>query len=156
MNHTHYLVDNNALIALRRRRVQSAFFRAHCRVTTDVLREAAEHPDRPLLEATAVELTPLVLEEIRAVMSEVGVGDTRLVDLYANKGTADPGMIASVRAARAAEEGMLFTDTWVIVTNDRAVETIANEHGVQTMKPAELADLIDAAGTGETRAVGGS
>ncbi|WP_296605114.1 hypothetical protein [Nocardioides sp.] len=155
MNGTHYLVDNNALIALGRRRIRTTFFRTHCRVTADVLREAAEHPDRALLETTAVELTPLVLEEIRAVMSGLGVGDTRLVDLYANKGTADPGMIATVRAARAVEESMLFPDTWVIVTNDRAVETTATEHDVQTMKPADLAELIDAAGAGETRAAGG-
>src|SRR6478735_5102693 len=137
MNQTLYLVDNNALIALRRRRVQTAFFQAYCRVTADVLWEAKEHPDRSLLEPNSVEVTPVVLEEIRAVMGQIEAGDTSLVDLYANKGTADPGIIGTVRALRAEQEGLLFADTWVIVTNDRAVEAAATDHGIPTMKPGD-------------------
>ena len=145
MNRTFYLVDNNALLALRRERVRSTYFRTHCRVTEDVLREAQGHPDRELLASNAYDLTPAVLDGIRTVMKTVEVGDTSLVDLYGNKGTADPGLVASALDALAADEGMLFPDAWVIVTNDRAVEAMANEHGVPTMKPACLATLIDEA-----------
>lgn len=144
MNQTLYLVDNNALLTLKRERVRSVFFRTYCRVTTDVLREAREHPDRALLAKNAYDLAPAVLEQIRTVMKTVEVGDTSLVDLYGNKGTADPGLIASARDAVAADEWKMFADTWVIVTNDRAVQATAAQHCIPTKKPADLAALIDA------------
>lgn len=140
---SRYLVDNNALIALKRDFVASAFFRAHCQVTTDVLREAGEHPHLSQLEAGAYALTPAVLEQVRTVMSSVEVGDIGLVDLYGNRGAADPGLIASALDAITAGEDALFSDNWVIVTNDAGVEEAAARHGVATIKPDELAALVD-------------
>jgi hypothetical protein len=139
-----YLIDNNALLTLKRERVKSDYFLRYCRVTTDVLREGREHPDLPLLAKNEYDLTPAVLEQVRTVMKTVVVGDTSLVDLYGNKGTADPGLIASARDAIAADEGRMFPDTWVIVTNDRAVMATARKHGISTMEPSDLAALIDA------------
>jgi hypothetical protein len=145
MNRTIYLVDNNALIALTRRRVKTEFFAEHCRITADVLHEASEHSERMRLAAVAEATTSGVLEQVRVVMADVAVGDTELVDLYDNKGAADPGLIATVLARAAAQGEYLFPDEWVIVTLDRAVEDAAKRHGVTTMRPGELADLIDAA-----------
>lgn len=138
-----YLVDNNALIALGRDRVASAFFRAYCQVTTDVLREAEEHPHLAQLQANAYPLTPAVLSQLRTVMTQLTIGDTSLVDLYANKGTADPGLVASALDAMAANEGVLFHEEWAVVTNDRGVAAAAARHGVVTIKPAELARRVD-------------
>ena len=140
---TRYLVDNNALIALKRDRVASAFFRAHCLVTADVLREAYTHPRFAQLQACAYPLTPAVLEQVRTVMASVAVGDISLIDLYGNKGAADPGLVASALDAITKDEGTLFRDQWIIVTNDGGVENAAAGHGVTTIKPAELAALID-------------
>ncbi|TQJ51834.1 hypothetical protein [Phycicoccus sp. SLBN-51] len=147
MNRTIYLVDNNALIALTRRRVKTEFFAEHCRITADVLHEASEHSERRRLAALAEATTSAILEQVRVVMADVAVGDTALVDLYANKGAADPGLVATVLVSAAAQEGYLFPDHWVIVTLDRAVQDAAKRHGVTTMLPSELADLIDAATT---------
>ena len=144
MNQTFYLVDNNALVALRRERIRSVFFRSYCRVTDDVLREAREHPDEAFLSQNRYELTPNVLEQVRRVMKTVEVGDTGLVDLYGNKGAADPGLIASALDAIELETARLFADTWVLVTNDRVVEAMAAGHGIRTLRPAALAALIDA------------
>lgn len=144
MNVTLYLVDNNALVALGRKRIGSRFFASYCRVTDDVLREARGHPDEAVLARNRYAMTPTVLEHIRSVMKTVEVGDIRLVDLYGNKGAADPGLIASARDAIAVDEERLLPDIWVIVTNDRAVEATAAEHGGETLRPAELATLIDA------------
>jgi hypothetical protein len=145
MNRTIYLVDNNALIALTRRRVKTQFFAEHCRITADVLHEASEHSERRRLAALTEATTSEILEQVGVVMADVAVGDTALIDLYANKGAADPGLIATVLANAAAEEGHLFPDHWVIVTLDRAVQDAAERHGVTTMLPGALADLIDAA-----------
>lgn len=66
-----------------------------------------------------------------------------LIDLYGNKGSADPGLVASALDAIAADEGALFRDDWIIVTNDAGVEDATARHGVATIKAAELAALID-------------
>ena len=145
MNRTIYLVDNNALIALTRRRVKTDFFADHCRITADVLHEASEHSERRRLAAVAEATTSEVLEQVRVVMADVAVGDTELVDLYANKGAADPGLIATVLTRAAVQGEYLLPDEWVIVTLDRAVQDAAKRHGVMTMPPSDLADLIDAA-----------
>lgn len=144
MNETMYLVDNNALVALKPHRIQSEFFLTRCRVTTDVLYEGDLHPARPALERVEKEITPEFLDQVRVVMNTVGVGDTGLVDLYKNKGAADPGLVAAVLEALAADDGKFFADTWEIVTNDRAVEEKATEFNITTLKPGQLAELIDA------------
>ena len=82
MNQTFYLVDSNALVALRRERIQSDFFRSYCRVTDDVLREVSEHPDEALLSRRRYDLTPNVLEQVRDVMKSVAVGDTALALIH--------------------------------------------------------------------------
>jgi hypothetical protein len=143
LNETKYLVDNNALVALKGDRIRSEFFRTYCRVTADVLWEANENPERRALTRSADEFTPEFLEQVRAVMKTVEAGDTGLVDLYKNKGAADPGLVASVLDAIAADEGKLFCDTWVFVTNDHAVAEKAAEFSI-AIKPEELAERIDA------------
>jgi hypothetical protein len=147
MNLTLFLVDNNALIALKRKRVRTAFFADHCRVTSDVLHEAAEHRERRVLAGNVEPVTPAVLEHIRDLMAGVEVGDISLVDLYGNKGAADPGLVATVLAAMAAQDGYLFPDIWVIVTADNAVLELADRYQIPTMTPADLAALIDASTT---------
>jgi hypothetical protein len=144
MSQNYYLVDNNALIALTRRRVQTAFFAKRCRVTADVLHEAFEHPDRRLLETVVDQTTAGVLQRVREVMSSIDVGDTRLVDLYANKGTADPGQIATALVHVSSQAEYLLPDVWTIVSLDEALLDTAVRHQVATMRPAQLAELIDA------------
>ena len=145
MNRTFYLVDNNALIAVTSRRVNTEFFAHHCRITADVLYEASGHPDQGRLAALAQATTSDVLEQVRVVMADVEVGHTDLVDLYGNKGAADPGLVATVAARAAAQDGLLFPDEWVIVTLDHAVQDAAKRQHVATMPPSDLAELIDAA-----------
>lgn len=155
MNRTFYLVDNNALIALTRKRVKTEFFADHCRITVDVLHEASEHRERRRLMALAEPTTSEVLEQVRVVMAAVEVGDTNLVDLYGNKGAADPGLVATVLAHAAAQDGYLLPDKWVIVTLDQAVLDAAKRHQVPTMTPGDLADLIDAATASDPEEIGG-
>ena len=143
MNETCYLVDNNALVALTSNRIRSKFFRANCRVTADVLFEADLHPEQSTLAQLVMEPTPEFLEQVRVIMRTVPLGDIRLIDLYKNRGAADPGLIATILEAIAAEEGMLFSDIWVLVTNDRAVADKAAEFSVASIRPEELAALID-------------
>ena len=143
MNEAKYLVDNNALLFLGRERIRSEFFHEFCRITADVLFEAKEHPDRDILAHAALEVTASTLDELRAVMSFETPGDVALVDLYKNKGAADPGLIATIRDAMRADVGKFFADEWTLVTSDKAVIDRAQQLHLSTATPAELADRID-------------
>lgn len=138
-------MDNNALATLKSVRIGSDFFRNHCCVSADVLREAEGHPETQALESNVLPVTPEVIEQLRRVMHSVAIGDTRLVDLYKNKGAADPSLVASLLDARAEGEGQFLPDVWVLVSNDQAVLDKATEFDFATLSPAGLADLIDAA-----------
>jgi hypothetical protein len=76
-------------------------------------------------------------------MATVPVGDTSLLDLYANKGAAEPLLVATALVLNKQEPLSLLGDEWIIVTSDGAVTSKAKDP-VQTATPEELAALIDA------------
>lgn len=144
MSDIKYLVDNNALLFLGAKRLASDFFGERCRVPEEVVHEAGAGRARRLAPLT-VPMSPRILTEVVAVMNTVRVGDRDLIDLYGNKGAADPILVATAIVLNNPEKPTLFDDQWVIATNDGAVRDKANEFGINTSTPQELAALIDAA-----------
>jgi len=138
-----YLVDNNVLNALRRDQIHSEFFRDYCQVTMDILWEAREHVEQAALARLSRPHTPGLLMRVRDVMETLEAGDTRLIDLYGNKGAADPGLIASILEADDDDANKLLSDSWILVTNDQAVAVKAAEFDISVITPMELAILID-------------
>ncbi len=129
MNESRYLVDNNALSRLTAKQRLSSFFSDNCRVTSDVLYEARGYVE-PEVADLEQPVTAAVLARLTAVMASVAPGDTSLVDLYANKGAADPVMIACALELQAIQDRTLFPDQWLIVTDDKAVAAAARVHGL--------------------------
>lgn len=139
-----YLVDNNALVSIGTKRWKTAFFQKHCLITEDVAYEARFRA-RSLPTHLIVPVTPSILGHVSQVMKTVVPADTGLVDLYGNKGAADPVLVATAIALQAEESQSLVGDTLVIVTRDDAVSEKAHEFGIRTALPDELTALIDAA-----------
>lgn len=139
-----YLVDNNALIAIGTTRWRTAFFRQQCLITEDVAHEA-RYRARSLPTDVIVPVTPAILGQVPRIMRTVVPGDTRLLDLYGNKGAADPVLVATAFVLQSQESQSLVGDTLVVVTRDDAVTEKAKEFGIETALPDELAALIDAA-----------
>lgn len=133
-----YLLDNNVLSHLSRAQRASTFFLERCRLPLEVLHEAESYPDAAALKQVGYPTTARVLELLRRVMATVPESDTSLVDLYANKGAADPLLIAC--ALHAAEEAasLLWKPTWVVVSNDKAVRAKATEFSVKTYTREEF------------------
>lgn len=145
MNRTWYLLDNNALLTLTRAERSGRFVRERCRALTEVLYEAQGYPDIEALRRLEFEPNADILERIRRVMASVSPGDTDLlVDLYANKGNADPILIATAMYARELSETTLLPEEWVVVTDDRAVRRTAAQFGVPTLRSTEFRDLVRA------------
>lgn len=138
---TMYLIDNNALGPLGDRK-KSAFFRGHCRVPAEVAHESRRAKHAKLLEPLTIAMTPAMLAQLSDVMKTVPVGHTKFIDLYNYKGTADPILVA-LAVVLSSED--LFSDNWVIVTQDKEVIAKAKVFSVDTMTPKALASIIDAA-----------
>ncbi|TNM41136.1 hypothetical protein FHP29_08975 [Nocardioides albidus] len=136
-----YLIDNNALGPLGDRK-KSPFFREHCRVPAEVAHESRRAKHAKLLEPLTIEMTPAMLAQLSDVMKTVPVGHTKFIDLYNYKGTADPILVA-LAVVLSSED--LFSDNWVIVTQDKEVVAKAKAFSVDTMTPKALASIIDAA-----------
>ncbi len=132
MNERWYLVDNNVLSRLTAAQRTSEFFSENCRVSSEVLYEARDYVEESVADAE-LPTTAAVLRRLKEVMSAVDPGDTTLVDLYANKGAADPVMIAAAREEQAHENATLFPSAWVIVTDDKAVASTARRVGLKVM-----------------------
>lgn len=132
MNEFRYLVDNNALSLLTSAQRTSSFFRENCRITGDVLYEARGYVETELARLE-YSLTPACLTCLIEVMATAKPGDTSLVDLYANKGAADPMMVACALDAQAREDDTLIPNTWIIVTDDKALDRTATALGLTTL-----------------------
>lgn len=133
MSDAQYLVDNNALSGLTRGQRQSAFLRKHCLIPQDLLYEARGFADADLDEVNTQPVTIDILERLKRIMATVPIDDMSLVDLYANKGTADPVLIATALSIMDEEQQTLLPRECVILTDDKAVRAKAWEFGVAVM-----------------------
>lgn len=138
-----FLVDNNVLSALSKSQRASKFFRARCRLPDEVLHEARGFPDIEALKTLNYETTADVLRHLIVVMATVPDTDTKLVDLYANRGNADPLLIACALDARTQDEDKLFGPVWVIVSDDEAVRAKAAEFQLELRTSGELLAILE-------------
>jgi hypothetical protein len=125
-----YLLDNNALSHLTRTQRLSEFFLGRCRLPTEVLHEAQGYPDAEAFEKIEYPTSARVLGFLKTVMASVPEGDTTLLNLYANKGAADPILVACALDGMWETSAYLFGPNWIIVSNDKAVRSKASELGV--------------------------
>jgi len=142
-NGQKYVLDTNTLSQIGRRRRDSDFFKENVVLPEEVLREAAEFPDLGSLRSLLYPTTAQVLELLVQVMATVPVDDTRLVDLYRNRGGADPLLVACALDGQARDSGYLDAPEWVVVTADDAARRKAKEFGLTTVSNTEFAALID-------------
>lgn len=140
-----YFVDTNTLTQLTRPLRSTELFRRTVRIPRAVLAEAKGLPDIEELKTLEYPTTPSVLRCLVRVLETVPVGDTRLLDLYGNRGNADPFLVACAIDARNQEAATLFPRTCVVVSGDRAVRGKAAEFDLSTLTNREFAERIDVA-----------
>lgn len=140
-----YVIDNNTLNQLSRSQKASSYFRDNVHIPSEVLHEARDSSDLADLRPNEYPMTPSVLAEIIRVMATVTTADTKLIDLYANRGNADPLVVACALDGQNRDEGLLIAPEWIVVTGDNAVRAKAEELGLHVLTNAEFAARIDAA-----------
>lgn len=84
-----------------------------------------------------------MLHWLTEIMATVPDGDTRLVDLYANRGNADPLVAACALEGQEHDSQWLLAPEWIVVTGDEAVRDKAEEFGLKVLSNSEFAVLID-------------
>ena len=138
-----YVVDTNALSQLGRARRASDFFRRNTVIPEEVLHEAAGFPDIDSLRENVHPTTPRVFHLLIEVLATVPDSDTRLIDLYANRGNADPLVIACALEGQEHDGQYLWPTEWIVVTADEAVRDKAKEFKLEVLTNDRFADLID-------------
>jgi len=138
MNEEMYLLDNNALSHLSMRQRASDFFFERCHLPSEIIHEAEGYPDAASFKQIEYPTTARVLELLGTVMVTVPEDDTTLVNLYANKGAADPLLIACALDGTLESDTHLYGPIWVIVSNDKAVRATAYKLGVRSMTREEF------------------
>lgn len=84
-------------------------------------------------------------------MATVPISDMKLVDLYANRGNADPLVVAcAVDGQRKSDEG-LFGPAWVVVSGDKAVQAMAAEFGIEVKTNGEFIAILEGETSQEAR-----
>lgn len=131
MSEEMYLLDNNALSHLSRAQRSSTFFLDRCYLPSEVVHEAEGYADSAIFRQVEYPTTARVLELLGQVMSTVPSSDTKLVNLYANKGSADPLLIACALHGMEVASAFLWGPTWIVVSNDKAVQAKGAELGVE-------------------------
>lgn len=150
-----YVVDTNALSQLGRRRRASEYFLESAVIPEAVLHEAKGFPDITSLRHNVHPTTPRVLQLLVEVMATVPDADTRLVNLYANLGNADPLVVACALEGQEHDGQYLMAPEWFVVTGDEAVRDKAEEFGLKVLSNSQFAALIDGAGTEQEGSRGG-
>lgn len=137
MSRDQYLLDNNTLIRLRAEGRHSIMRRRDCHIIEEVAHEARYLDDVGELEQMRLSVTTTTLRILQRVMASLGP-DNSLVDLYRNKGNADPLLIASALEKVEASETTLLPERWLIVTEDHGLREAATALGVRTLSLAEF------------------
>ncbi|WP_420096345.1 hypothetical protein [Brevibacterium sediminis] len=141
-----YVIDTNALSQLGKARRASTFFLEHAVIPKEVMHEAAGFPDIASLRDNVHPTTPRVLYWLTEVLSTVLDDDTRLIDLYANLGSADPLVVACALEGQEHDSQFLLAPEWIIVTGDEAVRAKAEEFSLRVLSNSQFATLVDESG----------
>lgn len=137
------MVDTNTLSQLGERRRASGFFLENAVIPEEVLREAEGLPDIGSLRENTHPTTPEVIHWLAKVMATIPDTDTTLVDLYANRGNADPLVVACAMEGQEHDNNYLEAPEWFVVTDDAAVRVKSNEFGLEVLSNSQFAALID-------------
>lgn len=138
MNEELYLLDNNVLSHLTQEQRASAFFHERCFLPSEIIHEAEGYPDAASFKDVEYPTTANVLKHLCRVIASVPSEDTALVNLYANKGGADPMLIACALDGIEEAATLLWGPTWVVVSNDNAVRAKAAEFRVESRTREEF------------------
>ncbi|WP_143738242.1 hypothetical protein [Microbacterium esteraromaticum] len=119
----------------------SRFVATYCNIPADVFYEARGLPRIDELSPLVYPTSVGVLTALTEVMATVAVGDIKLVDLYHNRGNADPLLVACALDAQRSPQS-LFEQVWTIVSDDQAVRTKADEFGIEWISSTQFRALL--------------
>ncbi|MBL7285817.1 hypothetical protein FPH17_02740 [Corynebacterium godavarianum] len=139
---TRYIIDTNVLNKIDVNERSTQFFKTRCSLPDAVLDEASGFPDIEELRKLRYPTTAPLLQLLMEVMATIELKDKRVVNLWKNKGAADPVLTAVALHARAQEKDRMLEIEWVIVTDDRAVRNLAEKHEVEVLSGDQFQEIL--------------
>lgn len=139
-----YVLDTNIISRLSKDELSAPFLFEYCRIPSEVIYETRLHPNIEHLKTIQHPTTIESLHAVAEIMSTLDPKDRRLVDLFDNKGGADPFLIAAAIVEQRNSESQLFpAEQWTVVTNDRAVAETAAKFNVPTISRDQFRNVIN-------------
>ena len=139
---TRYIVDTNVLDKIDVHERATQFFKTSCSLPDAVLDEASGFPDIEDLRQLRYRTTASLLQILMEVMATIEVEDKRVVNLWKNKGAADPVLTAVVLHAREQQRDCILKYKWVIVTDDRGVRDLARKHEIEVLSGDHFREIL--------------
>lgn len=139
-----FFVDTNALSKLGPRYRATKYFRNYVLLPSVVIQEAGNPEDISNLKELEEGMTPQILRCLIEIMKTISADDKHLIDLYRNKGKADPIIVAYALNEASLEANCLFPVHEVyIVTNDKAVRELGERFAIKVLSSDDFIRQID-------------
>ena len=139
---TRYIIDTNVLNKIDVHERATQFFRTNCLLPDAVLDEASGFPDIEDLRKLRYPTTAELLRILIKVMATIEIKDKRVVNLWQNKGAADPVLTAVALHACEQQRDCMLKDKWMIVTDDRGVRNLAKKHQIEVLSGDHFREIL--------------
>lgn len=139
---TQYIIDTNVLNKIDVHERATQFFTTSCLLPDAVLDEASGFPDIEDLRKLRYPTTAELLRVLMEVMTTIDIKNKRVVNLWQNKGAADPVLPAVVLHAREQQRDFMIKDKWVIVTDDKGVRDLAKKHEIEVLSGDRFREIL--------------
>ena len=128
----YYLIDSDAASKLHRGLLETPFFQNQCRLTEENIYELRENNNIDCFSKHEIKINSEILLALPDVWDKVDYGD-KIFDLYQNEGNADLIIIATLLFELKRNKSRLFSDDWVIVSDDKGLTAVAEKFSFSTM-----------------------
>lgn len=139
---TRYMIDTTPAVKIPKNAFGTDFFNSFCFFSDEILYELKDNPNYRLFREHALPATASVLLHAQNSILPALPKNSKLVDLYTNKGNGDIMLLSTILDEQNKELGKLFQSKWIVVTEDNGVIDRAKIYSIDSMNTNEFLDLL--------------
>lgn len=137
-----YLIDTTPAVAITKDMFETNFYKEKCFFPEEVLYELRDNCNYERFIKNVIKIDKDILYFLQTTVMTGLTDNSKLVDLYQNKGNGDVFIIATILSKQYDDRGSLFRTRWVIVTEDKGVMEAAYKYDIDCIKKSEFLKLI--------------
>lgn len=138
-----YLIDTTPAVSIPIAMMKTRFFRDQCFFSEEIIHEIGNNKQKNhILPSNIIPVDAKVLSFLSTTVLTGLSNDTKLVDLYTNKGNGDVILIATILSERFKEVGQMFKTDWIIVTSDKGVVRAGLKYDIKCMSKDNFLEIL--------------